>query len=184
MASRLYQLGISLTELGRHAEAEPLLREALRYVRARNPRDPSRLLWLMAYHAAWLERLDRHEEALPLCREFRELARDQETPEALWTASALACLGLCLNELGKHAEAEPLLVWAYEKMGPSSEAEYWRSKALERIVALYEAWEKPEKAAEWYTADSQPCFIRCQARISPPQSWLRNSRQGRTSIPS
>ena len=42
-----------------------------------------------------------------------------------------------------------LLIEGYQKMTPPKRNAHRKREALERIVKLYEAWEKPEKAAEW-----------------------------------
>ncbi len=54
----------------------------------------------------------------------------------------------------KYAEAEPLLVQGYEgmkareaKIPPQSKKRL--TEAAERIVQLYDAWGKPDQAAEW-----------------------------------
>ena len=53
-------------------------------------------------------------------------------------------------ELGKYAEAQPVAEEAYrgylELYGP--EASRTR-KAINRLVELYDAWDKPDEAAEW-----------------------------------
>ena len=53
--------------------------------------------------------------------------------------------------LRRFEEAERLLLESYEKLDPPSPPlrKLRRGEALERIVGLYEAWGKPEKAAEW-----------------------------------
>jgi serine/threonine-protein kinase len=61
-------------------------------------------------------------------------------------------LGAALAGQGKYAEAEPLLLEGYEemkKLGPAIAVDANLPEAGQRIVRLYEAWGKPEKAAEW-----------------------------------
>ena len=57
----------------------------------------------------------------------------------------MSLLGASLVGQGKFKKAEPLLLNGYEKMpfGPSYRV---NRLALERLIALYEAWDKPEKA--------------------------------------
>jgi tetratricopeptide (TPR) repeat protein len=63
-------------------------------------------------------------------------------------------LGASLAGQRKFPEAEPLLVEGYEGMARQEEASALANrseidKARQRIVQLYERWEKPDKAAEW-----------------------------------
>jgi hypothetical protein len=53
----------------------------------------------------------------------------------------------------KLAEAEPLLLEGQEavQQHPAAERQYKRN-ALERLVRLYEAWDKPDHAAQWRTS--------------------------------
>ena len=48
-----------------------------------------------------------------------------------------------------HTKAEPLLIGGYGQMNPLPANANRKREALERIVKLYEAWDKPEQAAEW-----------------------------------
>ena len=54
----------------------------------------------------------------------------------------------------KHADAEPLLVKGFKGLKKHEAQIPMKPKArlieaLERLVKLYEAWGKPEQAAEW-----------------------------------
>ena len=73
--------------------------------------------------------------------------RRQAMPAHWLTFQTASLLGEALTALGRHAEAEPLLLESFEKMKPPRAEN--RRLARERIVALYEAWGKPEKAAKW-----------------------------------
>ena len=59
-------------------------------------------------------------------------------------------LGESLARQSRFDEAEPFLLEGYLEMNASPLA--WKLRvrqAAERLVALYEAWGKPEQAAEW-----------------------------------
>ncbi len=90
-----------------------------------------------------------HEEAealLRVCLKYREGA----LPGGSWyTFDARSLLGASLAGQGRYAEAEPLLVHGYEGMRPPGDKTFHKRDALERVVALYEAWGKPEEAASW-----------------------------------
>ena len=71
-------------------------------------------------------------------------------PDGHWrTALAASAEGAALVGLGRYAEAEPLLVDGYTVLSNDARAmNTLVHTAGERLVSLYEAWGKPEKAAE------------------------------------
>jgi tetratricopeptide (TPR) repeat protein len=66
-----------------------------------------------------------------------------------WTAHAKAVLATCLVAERRYDEAERRLLEAYRIIRDSPSAEAYAEDALERIVFLYQAWGKPEKAEEY-----------------------------------
>ena len=70
-------------------------------------------------------------------------------PENHWQiANANSLLGGCLSKLRKYSQAEKLVVEGYSIVKKQFGASHRRTQAaLKRIIELYEAWEKPEKAA-------------------------------------
>jgi serine/threonine protein kinase/tetratricopeptide (TPR) repeat protein len=65
-------------------------------------------------------------------------------------AIAEISLGECLIAQQRYAEAEPLLTRAYESLNASlGTQDQTTIKARQRLVALYENWKKPDKAAEY-----------------------------------
>ena len=80
--------------------------------------------------------------------------REKQQPDDWTTFSAQSMLGEALNGQKKRAEAEPLLLSGYEGMKTRETTIPARARVLltgagERIVQLYEAWGKKEKAEEW-----------------------------------
>jgi eukaryotic-like serine/threonine-protein kinase len=81
----------------------------------------------------------------------------KKQPEAATTFLAQSLLGDVLLAQHKYPEAEALLVQGYEGLkareGQISPlyARFRINEAGERIVRLYEAWGRAEKAAEWRT---------------------------------
>ncbi len=55
--------------------------------------------------------------------------------------------GMCLVELGQYEEAEPLLLEAYPRLRPLPDPD--TKDTIRYLVKLYDAWGKPEKAAEY-----------------------------------
>jgi tetratricopeptide (TPR) repeat protein len=142
-----YQIGavITFVAAGRWAEAEAPARDLVDLEVRHRPeghpqRDVSHLLL-----GAVLVHLGRFVEAGPILRDI--MPRLSETG---WTHHwARNLLGGSLAGQGKYDEAERLLTDGYEKMAPPAGAARHRREALERVVRLYEAWGKLEKAAEW-----------------------------------
>jgi len=92
-------------------------------------------------------------EAEALLREARNNSEKTaaESWERYWSQNLM---GASLAGQGQYAEAEPLLVSGYQGMMQRKAAiplddRRVLSEAGERIVQLYENWERPEKASEW-----------------------------------
>ena len=87
-------------------------------------------------------------KAETLFREALEELLSSNSGGALLIATWRSDLGESLTKLGRHAEAEHELLEAHRSL-ISIEKNNWRvQKTVERLVSLYEAWGKPEKAAE------------------------------------
>ena len=138
---------------GRAAEAEPLLTDLLAIQRRKLGRDDPALAGTLAMLGKVELNLKKYAEAEPPLRECLAI-RDKKLPDDWSRFNAMSLSGAVLAGQKKYAEAEPLLIQGYEGLkaraakipapGKSNLAE-----AAERIVRLYEAWGKPEKAAEW-----------------------------------
>ena len=106
-------------------------------------------------------RRGRYERAEPILRECVAILQKKQ-PEAWTTFRAQSLLGVALLGQQKYAEAEPLLVEAYEGLKaregqiPQFYARLRVGEAGQRIVVLYEAWGKAEKAALWQTRVPRP----------------------------
>ena len=93
-------------------------------------------------------------EAEPFLRVYLDLAGKQPFDDR-FRFPAESALGACLLGQKKYAEAEPVLVSGYNglrKHEDKSRASGGRSdltEALERLVQLYEAWDRPKEAARW-----------------------------------
>jgi serine/threonine protein kinase/Tfp pilus assembly protein PilF len=142
-------LALVLLDRRRPAEAEPILRQSLRVERTQPRNLPALANTLTALGRA-LNDNGKVREAEPLLHEAREIRR-KVLPKGHWrTASTESVLGGCLTKQGRYDVAEPLLLNSYPTIAsapgmPPAQAR----QALERIVALYEAWGKPEQAAAW-----------------------------------
>jgi hypothetical protein len=145
---------------GRTAEAIGLYEENLRLrTKNRGPDHPdtdfSRERLGAAYNAASL--FAKSEPMLRQCLTFRE----KNAPDGWWTFDTRSTLGGSLLGQKKFAEAEPLIVSGYEgmkaretKIPPSGKP--LLAEAAERVVNVYEAWGKKDKAAEWRARLAKP----------------------------
>jgi hypothetical protein len=84
--------------------------------------------------------------------------RENKLPHDDWRiASAQSLLGCSLANQKKFDEAEPLLIHGYEGIVESKKAPPERlAEANDRLIKLYEAWDKPEQAAQWRAKKSSP----------------------------
>jgi hypothetical protein len=106
-----------------------------------------RLGWLLVVPAVALTGVGRPAEAEPIFRRLIEMTPEQA---ALDLGMYRYHYGRCLTDLGRYAEAEPQLLAAHEHRSASFGQEHDETLACGRqIVALYEAWGRPEKAAEY-----------------------------------
>lgn len=84
------------------------------------------------------------------CLNIREKVQPDEWP----TFDAKSMLGEALLDQKKYADAEPLLLEGYKglkkyraKIPPSDKIRFTR--AIERLIRLYDAWNKSVKSAQW-----------------------------------
>jgi serine/threonine protein kinase/tetratricopeptide (TPR) repeat protein len=139
--------------LNRWAEAEAQLRDALSHRRkAAKPNSP-----LLAGDLAQLGRnllaQSRWTEAEPLLRECL-LICDKVSADEWKRYDAMSLLGEALMEQTRFAEAEPMIVPGYmglkERDSRLTVPDQFRLReANVRVVRLYDAWGKPDKAMEW-----------------------------------
>jgi hypothetical protein len=139
--------------LDRRAEAEALRRGTL--ARRRQTVHPHSTL--LADDLTGLGRnllkQSRWSGAEPLLREALTI-REKATPDDWSRYDAMNLLGGTLLGQAKYAEAEPLLIEGYQglkaraaKIPAPSKPRF--QEAAERVVRLYEAWNKPDQAAAW-----------------------------------
>ncbi len=72
-------------------------------------------------------------------------------------ADTESIIGACLTAAGRYEEAEPLLVRSYSLLRAElGETHRFTLDALQRIIDLYEAWGRPEQAAEYRAKEPVP----------------------------
>jgi tetratricopeptide (TPR) repeat protein len=79
-----------------------------------------------------------------------ELARMALAQDHWLTAMCRANYGRCLLKLRRYEEAEPQLLAGYSGLAAAFGKEHEQAKRVGTfLVSLYDAWGKPEQAAEW-----------------------------------
>jgi serine/threonine protein kinase/tetratricopeptide (TPR) repeat protein len=147
-------LGTCLDRSNRSGLADDWQRKWLAAAKAKNgPESTGYADELEAQGWGLLDR-GRHARAEPILRECVAI-REQAQPGQWAIFYAQSLLGEALVGQKKYAEAEPLLVAGYEglKAREKQVPQFFVSDRLglagTRIVALYEAWGRPEKAGAW-----------------------------------
>jgi tetratricopeptide (TPR) repeat protein len=145
-----------LLRRGKLDEAEVLCREALRIGRQHFPTDQyptghaSVVLATITLGEILIAR-GRPDEAEPLLRECLVFA-DRNVPDYPRAGIVRRALGLALVRQKRFAEAEPMLLDAHESLaantGPRS---FETQQAVAALVELYDAWARPERAAQFRT---------------------------------
>jgi serine/threonine protein kinase/Tfp pilus assembly protein PilF len=116
------------------------------------PESPQYAAVLAALGANLLKQ-GRPAEAEPVLRTGLAI-RCQEEPDSWTTFSTQALVGESLAGQKRYAEAEPLLVQGYEGMKQRearipADRKVRMSETGERLIQLYDAWNKPEQAKAW-----------------------------------
>ena len=151
LALGMANLGHVRQARGDAAEAEALYRGALTIA------DQVELPADHAYRATFLRHLafallsqGKVPEAEARARESVAIFRKKQ-PDSSKLADAESVLGSCLMAQRRFQEAEPLLVKSYQALLRQDEGDGAKQAplALKRIVDLYNAWGRPEKAASY-----------------------------------
>jgi eukaryotic-like serine/threonine-protein kinase len=155
-SSRLYVtwlLARALLDAERSDEALRLLNEYLDRSRKQLGTESMELARRLNQIGSSLLRPKHYSEAEKHFRESLAI-RVKIEPDAWNTFYAQSMLGAALLGQQKYADAAPLLVQGYEGMKQRevkipSQARVFLTEALERLVQLYDAWEKPKEAMRW-----------------------------------
>lgn len=150
VAVTLNNLGLVCQGQGKLAEAESFYRQALAMRRQllgkSHPQVANSLLGL---GQLLLEKGDAT-GAEPLLRECMEIRGRQGPPGSWQLAAAENALGGCLAMEKRYAEAESLLTRSTPVITAASAASrQLKQDALRRVIDLYRAWRKPDRAASW-----------------------------------
>jgi serine/threonine protein kinase/tetratricopeptide (TPR) repeat protein len=149
----LSNLGWAFQAQGELARAEAIHRDVLTRRKAKFGTDHADFANGLAYLGSCLLEQGKWGEAEAVLRECIRI-RASKVPDDWRRFKAISDLGASLKGQKKYAEAEPLIVSGYEGMKARevkipAESRRHLTEAAERVVRLYEAWDKPEKAAAW-----------------------------------
>ena len=141
---------------GKFALAEANIKEALAGRRRTLGSDHPETMEGAADLALALLSQGKFAESEPLAREALEFNR-KKSPEDWPRFRAESLLGASLSGQKKYRDAEPLLIGSYRGMVERKGKPGWMGASTTRfldeargwIVQLYQAWGKPDKAAEW-----------------------------------
>jgi serine/threonine protein kinase len=135
---------------GRYEEAEPLSLKALELRRQVLGEDHPYAIDSLRSLGVLRAEQQRYEEAEKLLTESLEKRRRVQGSEHKRTIHNMVLLGWVYTEQQRYSEAEALLLNAFELsyrvLGPLDQITI---ESLGKIIELYEAWDKPEKANQW-----------------------------------
>ena len=139
-----------LRRAGRYEEAEPLYLKALELRRQVLGEDHPYAIDSLRGLGLLRAEQERYEEAEKLLTESLERRRRVQGREHKRTIKNMVRLGWVYTEQQRYNEAEALLLDAFELsyrvLGPLDQVTI---ESIGKIVDLYEAWNKPEKAKQW-----------------------------------
>ncbi|MDG3004712.1 serine/threonine-protein kinase [Paludisphaera mucosa] len=146
-------LADALERSGRPDDADAWRRKWRDAVKDRSGVESSSYAVELAAYGASLVRREKWAEAESVLRQALPVL-EKAAPESPTRFQAQSLLGASLLGRGGFADAEPLLVQGYEGLkareaGLVAKDRPLAAEAGDRIVRLYTAWGRPEKAAEW-----------------------------------
>jgi serine/threonine-protein kinase len=148
VAAGMFNLTMLLRAKGDLDAAEALNRESLAMVRQIAGDDHSYVALHTGNLAITLQAKGECQEAVPHFQEAIAGIRRTLSSEHVRIPPLQSHMGACLTALGRYAEAEPVLLESYHALDRAKKDVAMR-EALGRLVTLYTAWNKPEKAAEY-----------------------------------
>jgi len=153
MAYRLNSLAGLLYEKGDLKSAAPTYQKAIAIYRQAFSEPTQYLATSLIGLGAVLTDLHKPREAEPLLREGLTIYR-ASMEEGHWQIARVeSVLGNCLVALQRYDEAEPLLLASYQTLkSKRGEEDRIFQQTQKRLVKLYEAWGKPEKASSFRAA--------------------------------
>ena len=150
VSTNLNNLALLLRDKGDYDQAIALFREVMELDRKNLGEEHPYVATRMINLAAALGRKGDAQSAEDLFRQAIEIQR-KSFPERSWQISTTRLLlGACLQEQKRYGEAEPLMLEAFPVIKDTFGLGHPRTQAaVKRLVSLYEAWGKPDQAAQY-----------------------------------
>jgi len=148
LADTLRALGALVHFKGDYVEAERLLHEALMIYRKLFDAGHASVVFTIRGLGTVLRDKGELDKAEPLLRAALESLRNTRGDEDPRTAFSRSHLGDCLTRMGRYDEAERELLQAIRILDTDKTPGRTR-ETMDRLVALYEAWDKADQAFRW-----------------------------------
>lgn len=143
-------LGYLYQDLKRLPDAEAVFRRAIEARRSAGILNDPDAVMVLNNLGMLLVEMQRYEEADGVYVEALAVAGKALPAEHFIPAIVRNNYGECLTKLSKFETAEKALLQSYPLLETTFKPGHARvDKARKRLASLYEAWQKPEKAAEW-----------------------------------
>jgi serine/threonine-protein kinase len=150
VAWRQFALAEALRDLERYDEAETLHRESVAIRRTLRPDGHFDIARGLNGLAGALADQGKHAAAADAYREALSIYQTLYDPNHDTVVQVQGALGASLTAMGHFEEAEPLLLQHYETLTASKGADHADTHAaIERLAALYAAWERSGQAASY-----------------------------------
>lgn len=148
----LNNLASVVRDMGNFSEAEDLLREALGVTAAVRGTDHADYFIVLANLGKTKWAQDQCEEAEPIMRRAVDGLRRTLPKDPLRAPLQAQYLGDCLRRMGRYDEAEPLLIESHAAIrSRRGDQDEMTRDAAAMIVALYDEWGHPDRAAPYRT---------------------------------
>ena len=150
LGDNLRNQALSLYQQSKYAEALKKVTETLSIYRESFGPHYDHYPTALIIQGSILAKTGKPKEGEKILREAVRIRTESLPKEHFWVALANGALGECLTIEKRFTDAEPLLLSSYESLKNSQGANNPRTGiALQRLIALYEAWGKPEQAAHY-----------------------------------
>jgi serine/threonine protein kinase len=150
LGDNLRNQAVSYYQQGRYAEALGKVTETLKIYRESFGPYYDNYPTALIINGLILAKTGQAKEGENILREAVKIRTESLPKEHYWVAQAESALGECLTIQKRYNEAEPLLLNSYEALKISQGADNPRTTiALQRLINLYEAWNKPGQAARY-----------------------------------
>ncbi len=155
-----HKLAMTLQRQQKLDEAEKIYREVVEFREASQATPGQTTLSTLDALASLLEEQERYDEAETMFREIIKMA-DEVWPDGHFlTANYRRGLADCLTGLKRYAEAEEQLLKSHEQLEKSFPPEHRnRQDHVKDMIKFYEAWGKPDNAAEWQSKLVEPELV-------------------------